>query len=142
LKRKTGSFAPFPVFFYAWRKAMSMQIQTTETVARSAVLRTNVVRQAQKTAAIERLEESLDGQPETQQQRLTEIRTVAVQLEQVSHAFNKKLKFEVDHQSHEVIVKVIDPTTDKVVKVLPPEELRRLHDQIREMIGLMFDEHD
>jgi flagellar protein FlaG len=122
-------------------KAMSMQIQATETVARSTAPYVSSVRQAQKAAAIERLEESLDGNPETPQQPLTEINTVVVQLEQVSHTFNKKLKFEVDHQSHEVIVKVIDPTTDKVVKVLPPEELRRLHDQIREMIGLLFDEH-
>jgi flagellar protein FlaG len=46
----------------------------------------------------------------------------------------------VDHQSHEVTVKVIDSETDKVIKVLPPEELQRLHDRIRETIGFLFDE--
>jgi flagellar protein FlaG len=46
----------------------------------------------------------------------------------------------VDHDSQEVIVKVIDSQTDKVIKVLPPEELQRLHDRIKETIGFLFDE--
>ncbi|MDR0554350.1 MAG: flagellar protein FlaG [Treponema sp.] len=60
--------------------------------------------------------------------------------ERATAAFNKKLKITVDHQSHEVIVKVIDLTTDKVIKVLPPEELRRLHRRIKETIGFLFDQ--
>jgi flagellar protein FlaG len=65
---------------------------------------------------------------------------IMVELEKVSLAFNKKLKFEVNHQSHDVIVKVIDPETDKVIKVLPPEELQRLHSRLKETIGFLFDE--
>jgi flagellar protein FlaG len=65
---------------------------------------------------------------------------VAADLEQVSLAFNKKLQFVVDHRSHEVIVKVIDRETDKVIKELPPEELQRLHSKLKETIGFLFDE--
>jgi flagellar protein FlaG len=54
--------------------------------------------------------------------------------------FNRKLQFVVDHNSHEVIVKVIDKDTDKVIKVLPPEELQRMHSNLRESIGFLFDE--
>ena len=54
--------------------------------------------------------------------------------------FNRKLQFVVDHNSHEVIVKVIDKDTDKVIKVLPPEELQRMHNDLRESIGFLFDE--
>ena len=46
----------------------------------------------------------------------------------------------VDFQSKEVIVKVIDKTTDKVIKVLPPEELQRLHRKLKETIGFLFNE--
>jgi flagellar protein FlaG len=61
-------------------------------------------------------------------------------LERISLAFNKKLRFVVDRELDQVIVKVIDPATDKVIKELPPEELQRLHLKIKEMIGLLFDE--
>jgi flagellar protein FlaG len=69
-----------------------------------------------------------------------DMQSAAAEVEKVSLAFNKKLKFVVDHQSHEVTVKVIDPSTDKVIKVLPPEELQRLHARLKETIGVLFDE--
>ncbi|MDR0636831.1 MAG: flagellar protein FlaG [Treponema sp.] len=109
-----------------------MQIQATETLVKSVELHQSLEGQAQKAKAPKEAPE---------QNPMLEIHTVTTQLEQVSYMFNKKLKFEIVPQSHEVIVKVIDPLTDKVVKVLPPEELRRLHNRIREMIGLLFDEH-
>jgi flagellar protein FlaG len=68
------------------------------------------------------------------------IHSAAADLQRISHAFNKKLQFVVDHRSNEVIVKVIDKDTDKVIKELPPEELQRLHRNIKEAIGLLFDE--
>jgi flagellar protein FlaG len=71
---------------------------------------------------------------------MVDIKTTAAELERISVAFNKKLKFMVDHESHEITVKVIDPETDKVIKVLPPEELQRLHGKIKETLGFLFDE--
>jgi len=68
------------------------------------------------------------------------IHSAAADLQRISHAFNKKLQFVVDQRSNEVIVKVIDKETDKVIKELPPEELQRLHRNIKEAIGLLFDE--
>jgi flagellar protein FlaG len=65
-------------------------------------------------------------------------KTVA-DIERISLAFNKKLKFEVDHTDHDVTIKVIDPETDKVIKELPPKELERLRDQIRDALGVLFD---
>jgi flagellar protein FlaG len=68
------------------------------------------------------------------------IRSTAADLEQVSQVLNHRLKFVVDHESHEVTVKVIDPETDKVIKILPPEELQRLHTELTETMGFLFDE--
>jgi flagellar protein FlaG len=90
---------------------------------------------ALRSAAIDRFEASLPGNDDPR-----DIRATAADFERISLAFNKKLQFVVDHQSHEVTVKVIDPATDKVIKVLPPEELQRLHNKIRETIGFLFDE--
>jgi flagellar protein FlaG len=69
-----------------------------------------------------------------------QIQDVVRNLEQISLSFNRRLQFVVDHKSNEVTVKVIDKTTDKVIKVLPPEELQRLHSRIEETIGFLFDE--
>jgi len=69
-----------------------------------------------------------------------EIHSTAEDLKRITTIFNKKLQFVVDHHSNEVIVKVIDKETDKVIKELPPEELQRLHKNLKEAIGLLFDE--
>jgi flagellar protein FlaG len=71
---------------------------------------------------------------------LLDVGKAARDLERISSTLNKELKFIVDYKSHEIIVKVIDPETDKVVNILPPEELRRVHSRIKETIGVLFDE--
>ena len=68
-----------------------------------------------------------------------DLKQTTLDLEQISLAFNRRLKFEINQDSREIIVKVIDNETDKVIKVLPPEELQRLHSRIRETIGFLFD---
>jgi flagellar protein FlaG len=55
-------------------------------------------------------------------------------------ALNKRLSFSVNRELDQVVVKVIDRSTDKVIKELPPEELQRMHVRIREAIGLLIDE--
>ena len=54
--------------------------------------------------------------------------------------FNKRLKFSVNEELDQVVVKVIDGKTDKVIKEIPPEVLQRMHVRIREAIGLLIDE--
>jgi flagellar protein FlaG len=96
--------------------------------------------QAARAAALQQFAAAMpEGRPPAEKKR-PEINIAAENIEKVSLAFNKRLKFVVDHQSHEVTVKVIDEETDKVIKVLPPEELQRLHSRIRETIGFLFDE--
>jgi flagellar protein FlaG len=90
-----------------------------------------------RAAVLEKIQASLPGNKEP---RPVDMESVVAEIEQVTLAFNKKLKFVVDHQSHEVTVKVIDPETDKVIKVLPPEELQRLHRRLKETIGVLLDE--
>jgi len=69
-----------------------------------------------------------------------DIEKIANDLEIVSHAFNRRLKFSVNRELNQVVVKVIDKNTDKVIKELPSEEIQRLHVRIREAIGLLIDE--
>jgi len=68
------------------------------------------------------------------------IQSATSDLQRIGQVFNRRLQFEVDQNSNQVIVKVIDKETDKVIKELPPEELQRLHKYIKQAIGLLFDE--
>jgi len=61
-------------------------------------------------------------------------------IRQFSNFLNRRLEYAISQETNQVIVKVIDGDTDKVIKVLPPEELQRLHTRIRETIGLLFDQ--
>ena len=83
---------------------------------------------------------SLPGNNEQAAPETQNIRRTAADITQISATFNKKLQFVIDQQSDQVIVKVIDKTTDKVIKVLPPEELQRLHRKLKETIGFLFND--
>jgi len=82
---------------------------------------------------------AVEHQPEKKPKPQVHHSTTA-DLEKIGLAFNRRLQFVVDHSSNQVIIKVIDKETDKVVKELPPEELQRLHTNLKEAIGLLFDE--
>jgi len=77
-----------------------------------------------------------DTAPMDQQQVVRHIR----EIEKLSGLFNRRLQYSINRELDQIVVKVIDTETDKVIKVLPPEEIQRLHLRIREAIGLLFDE--
>ena len=61
-------------------------------------------------------------------------------LREAFQMFNRRLKFSVNKEIDRVVVKVVDGTTDKVIKEIPPEEIQRLVARIRETIGILFDQ--
>ena len=65
---------------------------------------------------------------------------VLQELQQVSQAFNRRLSFALNEKLDQVVVKVIDSETDKIIKEIPPVELQHVHERIREVIGILFDE--
>ena len=77
--------------------------------------------------------------PGSRKLKTTDLEKTTSDLEQISLAFNRRLKFIIDQESRQITIKVIDNETDKVIKVLPPEELQRLHSRIKETMGFLFD---
>ena len=84
----------------------------------------------------------LQEHAQQQQQELTreQVRRYTEELRRVSGAFNKRLSFNYNEELEQMIVKVIDRDTDKVITELPPNELQRVHLRIRVAIGLLLDE--
>lgn len=58
----------------------------------------------------------------------------------ITSSLNRKLQFSINRELGEVVVKVIDSETDKVIREVPPKELQQLHIRMREVIGLLFDQ--
>ncbi len=53
---------------------------------------------------------------------------------------NRDLKYSINRETNQVIVKVVDKSTDKVIKEIPPESLQRLQVRLKEQLGLIIDE--
>lgn len=62
------------------------------------------------------------------------------QIQKIADMFNRELKFHVSKELNRVIVKVIDSSTDKVIREIPSAEIQRLQLRIKETLGLLFDE--
>jgi uncharacterized FlaG/YvyC family protein len=61
-------------------------------------------------------------------------------LQQMSVTFNTRLSFSLNEKLDQIVVKVIENGTDKIVREIPPSELQQVYERIREVIGLLFDE--
>ncbi len=65
---------------------------------------------------------------------------IVEQIQTVSNLFDRKLSFQVNKELDEVVVKVIDSNTDKVIREIPSAEIQKLQIRIKEALGLLFDE--
>jgi flagellar protein FlaG len=61
-------------------------------------------------------------------------------LERTFLAFNRRVVLSVNEEINQVIIKVVDAETDKVIKEIPAEEIQRLIARIKETIGILVDE--
>jgi len=65
---------------------------------------------------------------------------IVEQIQNISNMFDRKLQFRVNKELNQVVVKVIDSTTDKVIREIPSAEIQNLQIRIKEALGLLFDE--
>lgn len=74
-------------------------------------------------------------------QSMTEIKADAQQLQSMSdRVMGRELQFNVNKELGSIVVKVVDPSTNQVVKEIPSEEIQNLKIRIRKAIGIIFDE--
>ena len=78
-------------------------------------------------------------QPQTQLTR-QQIEAQAKALQDTFLAFDRRVVLSVNDQINQVIIKVVDAQTDKVIKEIPAEEIQHLIARIKETIGLLVDE--
>ena len=62
------------------------------------------------------------------------------QLQKISDAMDRKIQFNLNRETDRVVIKIVDPATDKVIKEIPSADIQRLQERIMEVVGLLFDE--
>lgn len=74
-------------------------------------------------------------------QNNAQIKADAHELQKLSDmVMGRKLQFNVNEELGSIIVKVVDPSTNQVIKEIPSADVQRLKINIRKAIGVLFDE--
>ena len=95
---------------------------------------------ATRPAVTTKVNEELNETAESLASEIEETKVSAQQLQNISNALGRRLQFNVNEALGKVVVKVIDPSTDKVIKEIPSQEVQQMQIRIRETIGFLFDE--
>lgn len=82
------------------------------------------------------VQEEVFKAPET----VEHVKAQVQQLQDISDILGRKLLFNVNEEINKVVVTVIDPSTNKVIKEIPSQDVQRLQARIRETLGLLIDE--
>lgn len=61
-------------------------------------------------------------------------------LQSAAALFNRDLRFEVEPNSKQVQIKVVDPQTEKVIREIPASEILKFQVRFRDLVGMLLDE--
>jgi len=59
-------------------------------------------------------------------------------LSELSETLQTKLNFSVHEQTNDIVVKVIEKDTDRVIRQIPPEEMIELHEKMKDLSGFLL----
>jgi len=60
-------------------------------------------------------------------------------LKDLTETLQTSLNFSVDEGTNDIVVKIIERGTDKVIRQIPPEELLKLQEKMQDLTGFLFD---
>ncbi len=69
-----------------------------------------------------------------------EIETFKDNLEKLKKIFRGQAEFEIDKETHMVIVRIKDPDSGDIIRQIPPEVAVKLSKNIAELLGVLMDE--
>ena len=80
------------------------------------------------------------GVAQTLADNLAKDKTYVQELQRVANSLDKKVKFNVNQELGQVVVKIVDTSTDKIIREIPSVDLQELRVTMRRTIGLIIDE--
>ena len=110
-------------------------------------LHTNAYQQGKSDSAVNRIIEKTLSTPTAAEvaadmvQNAAETKADAVQLQKMSDLVSaRKVLFNVNDELGSVVVKIVDPNTEQVLKEIPSKDIQNLKIRIRKTIGILFDD--
>lgn len=97
-----------------------------------------VAERSRDSASVVDRSSSRSGDGKSEQPNIAE-QPLAELLKKTEYDISFQLSFTVHKETKSLVVKVIDPDTNKVVREIPPEELLDLAAKIQEMLGFLID---
>ncbi|MCC6502390.1 MAG: flagellar protein FlaG [Deltaproteobacteria bacterium] len=68
----------------------------------------------------------------------SDVEAIASEVQIYLKRLNTELRFEVDSRSKEVIVKIVDPSNDEVIRQIPSEELVAIRRRMEDLVGVLY----
>jgi flagellar protein FlaG len=62
------------------------------------------------------------------------------ELQKISDMMGREIRFNVNRDTDRVVIKIVDPVTDRVIKEIPSADVQKLQSRIKEIVGALFDE--
>ena len=84
--------------------------------------------------------ETLQGVETTGNPTFDDVVEAINSVEESLKIFTQKVNFSVDKDTGRYLIKVIDSESGDVIREIPPEKLLKISKQIKEILGLLFDE--
>lgn len=69
---------------------------------------------------------------------LKEVDRAATEVQILLKRLNTELRLEVKKDSRDVVIKIVDPETQTVIRQIPSEEILSIRERMTELIGVLF----
>lgn len=69
---------------------------------------------------------------------LEKVEAIASEVQIFLKRLNTELRFEIDSKSKDVIVKIVDPASDEIIRQIPSEELVAIRNRMKDLVGVLY----
>ncbi|MBQ3837673.1 MAG: flagellar protein FlaG, partial [Treponema sp.] len=138
-----GKARPFPLPNFSGGTPMNTISSIGQSLAMDGQMRYNSVPISAGTGSVEQTLNIADGASVVQsiEANMAQTKADVQQLQQLSdQVMGRRLQFSVNKELNSVIIRVVDPSTNKVLKEIPSEDMQRIKINMRKTMGLLFDQ--
>ncbi len=101
----------------------------------------NVTEQAKvvQRQVADKVSEVRDSKKDVEKKESVSLETAVVESNKAAVQMNSQVRFEIDQNTKNVIVKVVNKDTGEVIREIPSEEMVKLASRMEELRGVIFD---